>query len=1481
MSKTTDSTTQGKLITKKRVMIVVLVVVLALVGLYLWKSGLFLKQEKLNPVDSNQKLVATLPVPTDGSSAIDYNVVDNFRIAAQKLNDAKSFEVNTTGLVKASIVDQDITARRIIKDGQIFYEAISSSAYVKKLDRYFFDLNGANNLILYQKGTDIKNPKWSDVIEIAKGDFDNSFGYIPQEICYYDIPINNSTIDDAQVITEQNGQYIGEITFNQNAVEHYKTEIMVSSGSKTIPDFSKIKLRFIMDYEWNLQKIEKEEAYQILKAGVGNVNCSVTFEDVFSNVGTVQGFPSEVDPFFEFVPNGETGKVENELTIIDYLQMAFGEYLDLNNSSGIAFKEPINAKADINAFGTDLALSLGLDLNNNIYNIKINDRFFISYQEGLIYLNADKVKVRLNPNNVLNYLDISTKDLASGQDLNNVLEDILNNGKITKNGDNVAIDLNFELFSIKFDIKMNLVKTEDDAFKLVNIIGNVDLGSIKELAQLNLKSNIVGLTLTLDKSIDFELVDDSYVSLDSFIDSIFAIVKSDSININATVTVDEIVAKVTANVSIKELAVVGKLELLVDGQTVKLDLQLKDNIVYVVVGNIKLKADLNNLEELATAISDLTGLDIANELNTILEESVNTLNLGEILDEILKGLVVTDNKITVNYSGVSVDVTVDTANENAIVLATNNIDVNGLALQLSASVKANKTEVNFDVNDNGYVEALDLIPYVKALLKLVDMRSGELSINGELNSSYIPSALNSLGNSISGNLAFDFNNDLKLGGSISAFSQDINLACLNNIAYVALNSIKLKVNTNDVNEILEKITSSLPSGLNDLVLPSIELALDINKILDSLKSLSLDNSGLSLVVQIDSIEITLKIKETSLNSSGLEFNISVSSLEDSTINASLTLGLSNINGEQGAIVITEPTDASDYVDVNDLADFIAPLLSTVEQEKFDITFSGDVENIDGKYTYFDGRIKVETTTKISNASFPNLELTLNLGENTTKVKNGYKHQLKLLMIKNEQTSDVDIYANYNGLKIKLSYNVALKIVGAVVDILNLEIPPLDAMLEGIYDPNEFDTTIFESMNIVGLNELRDSINSLFTALESADGGQSQFEEVINDLLTGVINEALHGISLGLDNNGNIKTLTILVNNSAYGAGGDGISKFIISHDGSLLTGLTIEDIDANDNNVNVDVTLNTTGEFTLSSPTSNDYKDAMDFNTIYSFLGDFINTANVKEFDIAATLGMKFWFIDIADISVEGRVKVLDDGSTVAALNIKSNGAAIPVTGQMIVEPFNSSIYFYDNILYLERTEFTYSKFLGAISKRTPKKVYRVAVEPSEFLSNLMDYILFVFPLGSYVTDQITSSTGGDTPKEPIKIEQVLKGYEASGNNYTLKLGLKELAQDDSLGDATIKFTRLLHSSTNKHYFSNLTLETTLTQGLSVDVNLKAELKNLSSGTIVSMRTINTTYITSNSFRTISLYDNSLDNYLTDPQFAWGSNLSNKVTINL
>ncbi len=1368
--------------------------------------------------------ISDVMTPVEGKdSPSDYTAAENFAIAAGVYLATDSVQSTTVGSAVAlgGFYTQNVTNYRSKTGGELFQESISLSGIVSLAEQRYFK-NGA---LLYRKGNASggKLKSWSDnITELSDAVYRQRYGIIPQEITKYSVTSNS--IISGKFVSSADDSFTYELVLDAaEAWKYSQYEMMTYAGTSKYPEFDSCRIVYTIDSQWRILEMQMYDVYSV-NVSVGNVKCTSTLTETFSYT---EGYmPERAQPLIDYVPTGNTsGSIDTEKGPADYLGEAYGDY--------ISGEKILYADATVNLLDEVIKVTAAIDVKNNDYRFTIGDNVFAAYKNDTLYLSLGQNKYYLGTSDLTSLLGLFGLDFGGDSEdgsglLDAGLLDVLfENHEITETDTHVNINMPFELTGINIDVTMGLKKTDDGATVADTISAEIAYGDIS-----------VSVNARIADYIELpELNENDYRPLKPILDSVVntAFGKTFKADLRGEISTDEAKEEFTASVNLDITdGIKAQGYLRVSG--VNAEFAYIDNTVYVKLNDIGFKLDLSDAEGVLNSVTDAYGSvnEFINNISGLLgetktaeiekvltavddviaklgerpdkDEIIN--NLGFIIPELnadsvfalIDDLAISDDGIELTItprSGTPYTVSVSVANGYVSGASVNGLNVSGYTLNLNAAVTCGK-EYDISVDESEYADLAvitRLTPALTAILKSNVIELGDIS--GLLNSSVISGM-------ISGN-AYISLNPLCLVAELTFRTHNVSLRYENDVIYVAINDIRIKFAMSDIDSLIDEISKYMTESEAATVAEVISEGLKYTSLIQNAlggKTLAEIVSCITHVSDYDNGGITVVF-------SAGDFNASVNLY---ATNTSLTIDAYNVNYgadiyDSNICVTVTPLNAmpafafdeDSYVNLAEIQSYIAPVMNMLRQRYFSLTFGGGVLDRKNEATTVSGQLKVELTKGFANI-YVNILLGGKTGDQSIEV-----YLLDTTDYENADGFDLlnlTAYINYNGFNAKIDCKSALRIVGAIRSILNLDIPMLDGILEDVADET-LDTSVFETFEIAGLDDLRDALNSIFSLAGNIQGGASGGINGILGLLSDtMLDSILGGVSIQFENS----LLKINIDNGLFDNTLSGKkASVVIGHDGELLTYVQIANLIANGDTVNFTANLSCEEFAPITPPEGNNIKD---FTSLDDLLFTVIKTASLREFEITGEIALNLLGIVKPEIPFDIKVKILDDGTTVAAVKME-----VPYKVGGMLKRTNSYIYFVNDMLYFVVDVWNNGAFSAGSYKTTEMKSATI----DEFLSNPIDYLFYLIRMADLAESQIKnaiSGAGGGTPSTDLN--QILKTYSYADNKYTFKIGLKELSGSSDLNDLNVVL-----STTPDGYVSGLSLDTQFT-----NMNITLALNN-------------------------------------------------------
>ena len=361
----------------------------------------------------------------------------------------------------------------------------------------------------------------------------------------------------------------------------------------------------------------------------------------------------------------------------------------------------------------------------------------------------------------------------------------------------------------------------------------------------------------------------------------------------------------------------------------------------------------------------------------------------------------------------------------------------------------------------------------------------------------------------------------------------------------------------------------------------------------------------------------------------------------------------------------------------------------------------------------------------------------------------------------------EFYGNSNkniGELVSIDAQSVLQILAATMDIIGVNDDTVEALL-GKYR-RDIDTTLFDSMDIVGLDNLKSLLDGLTEAIDEAklglsdvkhalnavmtagsidnlrdnlddikdtlgsaiehiqnaiqafvtddtDGGQSEPTEPTPPTASAMRGEQVKSVTDGIKITRGVGYISADVDNTLT-TGADGYANITVFEENNTITGVDIENLDANTSLVNGRITFTSGKELEFSPiPTAPSYSTYSNLAHLKHILFDIMNTANLMEFDIGGydtsdsidvSLDLKnisggalLQYLAKLNISIKYNIKVklipsgIDEHGkttyqTAVVLELFYENCTAKILGSnvTVIPDCVTRLYFYDNVLYVQ-----------------------------------------------------------------------------------------------------------------------------------------------------------------------------------------------------
>lgn len=1363
------------------------------------------------------KQISDTAVAEDGKSYSDYSAAENFAIAAGKYLATDSVQTTTNGTVTAmGFYKQTVINYKAKAHGHIFNESVSLSAIASVAEqRYFKD--GA---ILYRSGkasgSAVKS--WSDdVVEISPSVYRQRYGVVPQELTKYSVT-SESILSGSFISDNADGTHTYELILEPEEAQKYaRYEMMTYAGVTSFPEFLSCRLVYTIDSDWKILEITAYDSYKI--ALMGGVKCESKMTETFTYNDDF--IPDRAQIFVDYVPKGDFGTISASKGPADYLSEAYGDY--------ISGAKPLNLTADIDINGNKLGVTCALDLVGGEYRVSTDLGINAVYKGSTAYVDLFGEKYSLDTADLPDLGALLggglTGILGSGASIGSLKPDdmlamLFENHSIEKSDYGVHVKMPFTLMGFDFDVDLGLRTVGEDLVTADTIDATITRDNlvIKVAARVTESAGLPAFAESEYTPLYFDVE-----KLIPFVNPIKNSVTSDTVHADISGAISkggksetfdaEVALKMNKAAESPYDAATLSANITLAGR--RIDVNYKSGKIYMDAGNISVMLDAatiaeDKLGEIELPDSSLSLSDILGILEKI-RTAVPGLNL-QYATAILASVRVDGNTAVLPLPrlGENCEVSLTAGGDYLTSLEISGLEISGISADVSVHDMVYGGEfTDSEFYDDEYVDIGNLESFFPLIKQFTQANGFSVTLSGNLETPFISGDIKSAENE---NIIIS-RSPLEMSARLDFRGHDVSAVFKDGVIYLKLNNIMLRFTKGDIAAFKSELKSmggdaqiisdvisvfeDTPQSLTESLMGGFTLG-EILDIVTSLKSDGKDSLTAGVSYKGANASLTLT---PSADGNGL--NVKVHSLTYSEISTSLNLTVTPC--EDAAV--SAPDDAEDYVPLSALQSYLKPAVQTAYSDCYKLTFSGDVHDKANAETKIGGMLRIDRTAGLR----VYLEITLS-------GKTGNQSAKLYLINENEgkiKPEDFTAYIDLNGFTASIGYESAVKTLAEVCEILDLHIGMIDELSASVgYE--SIGTNVFETFDLSALNGLRDTVNAIFNTTEDVSGAASGSSGILG--LTGfisddIVDKALVGITLGMHDG----VLTVTIDNAIFAAENKDKQPALvkISHNGEYLSNVSISNIVANGDTVNFTADVACSDSFTDDDVITPPDTVKCDLCGMEQFLYAIINTADMREFEISGNLNADMNIIVAGlklNIGVTARVKILDDGSTVAAihLDIPRTTATVVFVPIEVLPKSLSNIYFVNNRLYFIVDQYESN---GKIVNRKDiyQKTHFESATLAQFGANPYYYIFdVILRMNNTVKDMILKEVekGGISVsgKDAItNINSIIKScaVDESGK-FTLVANLGKLLNNTSFSDVTVSI------GTRDNYVTDLYIATKL-----------------------------------------------------------------------
>ena len=354
----------------------------------------------------------------------------------------------------------------------------------------------------------------------------------------------------------------------------------------------------------------------------------------------------------------------------------------------------------------------------------------------------------------------------------------------------------------------------------------------------------------------------------------------------------------------------GEVETMIAGQL--LDVKLIDGITYVEYGNIKVKFNLADMETIISGIQEILPQDAQNfDISALLPQSyidayeqlgindmVTAFQSNNITLESLQPIFALVGQIetfdldangaavTLNFGGDTISMAANRSYDYISEIHVGGVTVQNSALTLDlTNGVGGKRSLPIRLGNGDYADASDLIGFVKPIQNLLQANSFDFDVNiglkGDINFNQTANV----------KLVRDGSN-IKTEVSADLYGGTLKVTYIDGVTYIAYGNLKVKVDSNDFEEIQQAIKELIPQGTENIDISKLipQAYLDyfqsewtLTKIMSSIEGIHVNGNTVSADIKIGDDLITV----SAIRDGDYLTNATVNGL--TVLNGSLTL----------------------------------------------------------------------------------------------------------------------------------------------------------------------------------------------------------------------------------------------------------------------------------------------------------------------------------------------------------------------------------------------------------------------------------------------------------------------------------------------------------------------------------------------------------------------------------------------------------------
>ncbi len=658
----------------------------------------------------------------------------------------------------------------------------------------------------------------------------------------------------------------------------------------------------------------------------------------------------------------------------------------------------------------------------------------------------------------------------------------------------------------------------------------------------------------------------------------------------------------------------GEVETMIAGQL--LDVKLIDGITYVEYGNIKVKFNLADMETIISGIQEILPQDAQNfDISALLPQSyidayeqlgindmVTAFQSNNITLESLQPIFALVGQIetfdldangaavTLNFGGDTISMAANRSYDYISEIHVGGVTVQNSALTLDlTNGVGGKRSLPIRLGNGDYADASDLIGFVKPIQNLLQANSFDFDVNiglkGDINFNQTANV----------KLVRDGSN-IKTEVSADLYGGTLKVTYIDGVTYIAYGNLKVKVDSNDFEEIQQAIKELIPQGTENIDISKLipQAYLDyfqsewtLTKIMSSIEGIHVNGNTVSADIKIGDDLITV----SAIRDGDYLTNATVNGL--TVLNGSLTLE-ATLN-QTSTDIWDISVNPDEYFDIKQLLSLSNAVKHAVDATSYEFDVNAALS---GEQTFNEtAHVRLVRTEQGVQA-----EISAELEGATLLV----------------QQKDSTTYMQYGELKVKLNNADAQSVMETLKDIL---------------PENSFnmDLSKFVPQSYIDwYNGLQ--LGQFIQDVQSGNINQTTIEPVFK-MLQSIASVTADDTSA---------TVSVQV--------GEDLIPIHVVHDGTNFTNVSLQNLSVLNSKLNLEATVTNITTETLPLTQLNDAKFA-DVKQIADFMPAVMNTIEANRYAFTGK-------VQIGDRTVETNVTVIKNGTSADAQVTTTIGGA-------------------------------------------------------------------------------------------------------------------------------------------------------------------------------------------------------------------------------